>query len=69
MAITKDTAPSAHPSTREAPKEERSARLRMHHILREAQERYHHELLDDEERLILHDRIIKLKTKLAATSS
>jgi hypothetical protein len=41
-------------------------RERMHLVLQEAEERYKHELLDDEERLRLHDRIIRLKMKLAA---
>jgi hypothetical protein len=41
-------------------------RERMHLTLREAEERFAHELLDDEERLVLHDRIIWLKKKLAA---
>ena len=48
------------------PKKEHSARTRMHLALKEAQERFAHELLDDEERLVLHDRIIALKKKLAA---
>jgi hypothetical protein len=54
-------------ATTSVPKEERSARLRMHRILAEAQERYRHELLDEEERLVLHDRIICLKKKRAAS--
>lgn len=36
-------------------------------ILKEAEERYRHELMSDEERLMLHDRIIRLKKKLAAS--
>ena len=47
---------------------ERSARLRMVRILKEAEERYRHELRGDEERLMLHDRIIRLKKRLAASS-
>jgi hypothetical protein len=35
-------------------------------ILREAVERYRHELLDDEERLILLDRIKRLRRSLAS---
>jgi hypothetical protein len=65
MATTKDSA-LAHPSTPEAPKE-RPARKWMLLVLKEAEERYRHELMDDEERLMLHDRIIRLKTKLAAS--
>jgi hypothetical protein len=34
--------------------------------LKEAEERFAHELLDEEERLVLHDRIIRLKKKLAS---
>jgi hypothetical protein len=44
---------------------ERPARKRMLLALMEAEERYRHELLVDEERLVLHDRIIRLKKKLA----
>jgi hypothetical protein len=55
MATTESSA-SAHPST---------ARKRMHLTLKEAQERYRHELMDDEERSLLRDRIIRLKTQLA----
>jgi len=38
----------------------------MHLTLKEAEERYRCELLDDEERLMLRERIIRLKKKLAA---
>jgi hypothetical protein len=41
-------------------------RERMHLALREAEERYRHELLEDEERLLLRDRVVRLKKKLAA---
>jgi hypothetical protein len=34
-------------------------------ILREAEARYHHELLDDEERQLLLDRIRRLRKALA----
>ncbi len=52
------------------PKKERSAvTRRMLITLREAEERYAHELLDDEERLLLHDRIIRLKKKLASLAT
>ncbi len=51
-------------ATSSVPKE-RSARKRMHLALREAEERYKHKLLGSEERLVLRDRIIKLKTRLA----
>jgi hypothetical protein len=49
---------SAHPS---------AARKRLHLILEEAQERYRHELMDDEERCLLRNRIIRLKTHLASS--
>lgn len=39
---------------------------RMERILAEAVERYEHELLDDEERMLLLDRIRRLRKKLAA---
>ena len=39
---------------------------RLRTILREATERFNRELLDDEERLMLRERIIRLKKKLAA---
>ncbi len=55
----------AAPSVPEA----RYARRRMLLTLREAEERYAHELLDDEERLVLHDRIIRLKKKLASLAA
>ena len=55
----------AAPSVPEA----RSARRRMIYALKEAEERFAHELLDDEERLVLHDRIIRLKKKLAALAA
>jgi hypothetical protein len=35
-------------------------------VLREAEERYRSELMDEEERLLLEECIIRLKTKLAA---
>jgi len=41
----------------------------MIYALKEAEERFAHELLDDEERLVLHDRIIRLKKKLAALAA
>ncbi len=37
--------------------------------LKEAEERFAHELLKDEERLLLHDRIIRLKKKLASLAA
>jgi hypothetical protein len=37
---------------------------RLRTILREATERYNHELLDDEERQLLLDRIKRLRRKL-----
>jgi len=48
---------------------EHSARKRMLRALVEAEERFVHELLDDEERLVLHDRIIALKKKLASLAA
>ena len=42
-----------------------TARKRMLLILKEAEERYRHELMDEGERCLLHDRIIKLKIQLA----
>ena len=44
---------------------DRTARKRMLLVLKEAEERYRHELMGDEERLILHDRIVRLKIRLA----
>jgi len=68
MAPAVVTHPGARPtkedfvSNASVPKE----RERMHLVLREAEERFRHELLDTEERLLLHDRILRLKKKLAA---
>jgi hypothetical protein len=42
-----------------------TARKRMLLILKEAEERYRHELMDEGERCLLHDRIVKLKIRLA----
>jgi hypothetical protein len=39
---------------------------RMCRILREAEERYRNELLDDEERMLLLDRIKRLRRRLEA---
>lgn len=39
---------------------------RIERILVEAVERYRHKLLDDEERMLLLDRIRRLRKKLAA---
>jgi len=44
-----------------------TARKRMVRILREAEERYRHELMDEDERLMLYDRIVRLKIRLAKT--
>jgi hypothetical protein len=38
---------------------------RMLLVLKEAEARYRNELMDAEERLILHDRIVRLKIRLA----
>ena len=37
-------------------------------ILREAQERYLHELLDDHERQVLRDRVLRLRRELRLNS-
>ena len=37
-------------------------------ILREAEARYRHELMDDEERQLLHDRVLKLRRELGMRS-
>ena len=42
------------------PEECLAARKRMLLALKEAEERYAHELMDEEERLLLADRIIRL---------
>ena len=44
---------------------EPGARKRMLLVLKEAEERYRHELMDEGERCLLHDRIVKLKIQLA----
>jgi hypothetical protein len=49
-------------------RDERTRRLLMHAALREAEDRYRNELLDADERELLRERVISLKTKLAATS-
>jgi len=43
------------------------ARRRMFAVLKESEERYKRELMHEEERLLLHDRIIRLKKRLAAS--
>jgi hypothetical protein len=50
------------------PKKRPAWRGRLLLALAEAEERYRHELLGDEERLVLAERIVRLKKKLAATS-
>jgi hypothetical protein len=37
-------------------------------VLREAEERYRHELLDADERLVLRDRVLKLRRELGLRS-
>jgi hypothetical protein len=37
-------------------------------ILREAEERYRHELMDDEERQLVRDRVLKLRRELGLHS-
>ncbi len=44
----------------------KAERLRSRSILREATERYNRELLDDEERQLLLDRIKRLRRRLAS---
>jgi hypothetical protein len=39
----------------------------LHALAEEAEDRYRHELADDEERLVLRERIIRLKKRLAAS--
>jgi hypothetical protein len=56
MATIKDSAP-APPSTQ--PKAERRRK-----ILQEAVERFNNELMDDEERMVLLDRIKRLRPRL-----
>lgn len=56
-------------ATTSVSKEESSARLRMHAVLAEAETRFRHELLDEEERCLLHSRIVTLKKKLASLAS
>jgi hypothetical protein len=48
------------------PKTERLRTARTH-ALKEAEERFNHELMDDEERMILLDRIRRLKRSLKAS--
>jgi hypothetical protein len=62
MATTESSAP-APPSTQ--PKAERLRRARAL-AYEEALQRYSHELMDDEERLVLLDRIRRLKKSLAS---
>jgi hypothetical protein len=49
-------------------RDERSRRLMMHAALREAQDRYAHELLGIEERGLLAERIIRIKKRLAKSA-
>jgi hypothetical protein len=46
--------------------DERASLARMCRILREAEERYRNELLEDEERMLLLDRIKRLRKTLEA---
>jgi len=36
-------------------------------VLREAEDRYRHELMDEEERMLLWDRILRLRRQLKVT--
>src|SRR3954449_4508536 len=58
MATTKDSV-LAH---------ELVARRRLFSALKEADERHSHELMDEEQRLLLAERIVRLKTRLARTA-
>jgi hypothetical protein len=48
-------------------RDERSRRMMMHAALREAEDRYRNELLGSDERELLRERVIRLKTKLASS--
>jgi len=50
------------------PKKRPAWRGRLLLALAEAEERWRHKMMDEEERLILHDRIIRIKRRLAATA-
>jgi hypothetical protein len=53
----KSSAP-AHPSTDEKPDET----IEVHYSsLERLEERYHHELMDDEERMEIRDRILRMR--------
>ena len=41
------------------------SRERLFFILKEAEERYRREIMDEEEGCLLHDRIVRLKIRLA----
>jgi hypothetical protein len=43
----------------------RVSRERLFFILKEAEKRYRNELMDEDERCLLHDRIVRLKIRLA----
>jgi hypothetical protein len=43
-------------------------RWRMVRILQEAEERFRHELMGEEERLVLRERILRIKKRLAASA-
>jgi hypothetical protein len=49
------------------PKERAAWRGRLLLALAEAEDRYRHELADEEERLLLAERIVRLKKKLATS--
>jgi len=51
-------------ATASVPKAERIRKAREH-ALKEAEERHRHELMDDEERQVLGDRIRRLRKALA----
>jgi hypothetical protein len=50
------------------PKKRPAWRGRLLLALAEAEDRYRHELADEEERLVLRERILSIKRRLAATS-
>jgi hypothetical protein len=63
--IDQSLAQPAHETTT-SEQDERASLARMCRILREAEERYRNELMDDEERLLLLDRIKRLRRRLEA---
>jgi hypothetical protein len=73
MTVTPEPGPGSEDfmATHSVPKDttRSEARKRMLTILKEAEERYRRELMDEEERGLLHDRIVRLKIRLAKTQT